>query len=133
MSNANRNPFAESARRGRLRRAAWLAAAVTAMATAAASAQVPLRTVEECMESGTDLVALPGVAGGTLSASECRGCQTLNLRFDAATRYFVGKEPVPYARFREMAAGNAIRLYVCYRPDTRILTRLRLVAAGNAK
>jgi len=133
MSNPHRYPHADLARPGRLRRAGWIAAAIGVLATAAAGAQATLKTVEECLESGTDLVALPGVAGGTLSATECRGCETLRLKFDARTKYYVGKELVPYARLRELAALGTVRLYVFYRPDTKILTRLRLVAVGNAK
>lgn len=133
MSNPDRSLLAAPARPGRLRRAGWLVAAAGALAAAAASAQLPLKTVEECLESGTDLVTLPGVAGGTLSASECRGCASLRLSFDARTRYYIGDELVSYARLREMAAKGTIQLYVFYRPDTRTLTRLRLVAVGNAQ
>ncbi|MGE0030218.1 MAG: hypothetical protein AB7T20_03775 [Steroidobacteraceae bacterium] len=133
MSNPHRNPFAARVRPGPARRAGWIAAAIGVLATAVAGAQVPLKTVEECLETGTDLVALPGAAGGTLSATQCRGCETLRLKFDARTRYYIGKELVPYARLREAAGKDTVRLYVFYRPDTRTLTRLRLVAVGNAK
>lgn len=133
MSNIPRNFQADIARPGRPRRAGWIAAAIGVLATAAAGAQLPLGTVEECLETGTDLVPLPGVAGGTLSATQCSGCETLHLKFDARSRYYVGKELVPYARLRELAGLGTVRLYVFYRPDTKILTRLRLVAVGNAK
>jgi len=113
------------------RRAVWLAAAAAALVTAAAGAALPLKTIEECLESGTDLVRLPGVAGGSLAASQCRGCSSLRLRFDARTRYFIGKEPVTYARLREAAAKGDLRLDLFYDPKTRNLTRLRLAAAGN--
>jgi len=133
MSNSHRHFHAAPAAPGRLRRAGWIAAAIGVLATAAAGAQVPLKTVEECLETGTDLVALPGVAGGTLSATQCRGCETLRLRFDPRTKYYVGTELVSYARLRELAGLGTVRLYVFYRPDTKILTRLRLVAVGKAK
>ena len=133
MKDTNR-PFKSSRFTGARRcHAGWLATAIGVLATAAAGAQVPLKTVEECLETGTDLVALPGVAGGTLSATQCRGCETLRLKFDTRTKYYVGKELVPYARLRELAGLGTVRLYVFYRPDSKILTRLRLVAAGNAK
>ncbi|MGQ0385036.1 MAG: hypothetical protein ACT4UP_10205 [Gammaproteobacteria bacterium] len=109
--------------------AGWLAAAAGIFAAASALAAPPLKTIEECLESGTRLVNLPGVAGGSLVASECRGCPSVRLRFDAGTRYFIGKELVPYARLREAAAKGDIRLYVFYRPGDRTLTRLRLAAA----
>ena len=133
MNNPVSNGFTQSVVAIRLRRAGWLGVAISVLATAAASAQLPLKTVEECLETGTDFVALPGVAGGTLSATQCRGCETLRLKFDRNTRYYIGKELVPYARLREMAGLGTIQLDVFYRPDTKTLTRLRLVAVGNAK
>jgi hypothetical protein len=113
--------------------ARWLAAALASLAAAGALAQGPLATIEECLESGTDLVRLPATPGGTLNASECRECPTFRLSFDARTRYYIGAEAVPYARLRQAAAQGSLRLYVFYRPNDRTLTRLRLVAPGNAK
>lgn len=129
---SNPIPHDDRATRG-LRRGGWLAAAIAVLSATAAAAAPPLATIEECLETGTDVVALPGVAGGTLSASQCRGCPTLRLAFDARTRYYIGRELVPYARLREAAAAGSVRLYVFYRPETRTLTRLRLVAGANAK
>lgn len=106
----------------------WLAFALAAIASGAL-AQGPLATIEECLESGTDLVTLPGSPGGTLTASECRGCPTLRLSFDTRTRYFIGNEAVSYARLRDAAAQGTLRLDLFYRPDNRTLTRLRLAAA----
>jgi hypothetical protein len=133
MSKPNRNSHSGLALPGRLCRAGWIAAAIGVLATAAASAQGPLKTVEECLESGTDLVTLPGVAGGSILARECRGCTSVRLEFDGRTRYFIGKEQVSYAQLREAAAREGLRLYVFYQPDTRTLTRLRLVAAAASQ
>jgi hypothetical protein len=115
------------------RRARWLLAAIGTLAIGAASAALPLKTIEECLESGTRDVSLPGVAGGTLSASQCSGCPTLRLRFDSRTRYLIGKEQVPYAKFREAAAKGTLHLDLFYEPKTRMLTRLRIPAASAAK
>lgn len=115
------------------RRARWLAAALASLAAAGALAQGPLATIEECLESGTELVRLPGTPGGTLTASECGECQKFRLSFDARTRYYIGDQAVPYARLRDAAARGPLRLYVYYRPSDRTLTRLRLVAAANDK
>jgi hypothetical protein len=131
----SRNPNQDIAtlRSHRARRAGWLVAALASLAASAAMAQGPLTRIEECLESGTDLVTLPGVAGGTLTASECRGCPSLRLSFGPRTRYFIGDEAVPYARLREAAGKGALRLYVFYRPTDRTLTRLRLVATDNTQ
>ncbi len=118
---------------GRAHRSRWLALLAGALLAATAAAQTPSRTIEECVESGTGLVTLPGVAGGSLSASECRGCTSIRLSFDGNTRYYIGKEAVTYARLREAAAKGDVRLYLFYKPTTRTLTRLRLAASGVAK
>lgn len=132
MSNPDRNRFPRTL--AALRRAGTLALAGSMLATAAATAQqLPMRYIEECLESGTELVTLPALAAGTVSASECRGCETRRLQFDRSTRYFIGKEAVSYARFRESASQNPRGLFVCYHPGTRNLTRLRMTATGNGK
>ena len=127
-TSINRNPCAD-----RLRRACLLAAAIGALASAAAFAGPPLGTIEECLESGTDLVTLPGVPGGTLSAKECATCETHRLTFDQKTRYFIGKEAVPYARLLAAVSKGPTRIYVFYRPATRVLSRLRLEAGADGK
>ena len=133
MSKPNTHRVPRLSATGRLRRAGWFAAACGILVSATALANPRLVTIEECLETGTDLVALPGVPGGTLTASGCRGCPSQRLTFDANTRYYIGKEAVTYARLREAAAKGPIGLDVFYRPATRTLTRLRLVATGNAK
>jgi hypothetical protein len=115
-----------------MRRAWLLAAAIGALASATALAGPGLVTIEECLESGTDLVTLPGVPGGTLSAKECTACDTHRLSFDQKTRYFIGKDAVPYTRLLAAARRAPAQLYVFYRPDTRVLTRVRLVASADA-
>ncbi len=58
-----------------------LAATVFALAISIAAAAGPqMTTIEECVESGTDLVSLPGTAGGSLSASQCSGCPSVRLQ-----------------------------------------------------
>lgn len=115
------------------RRAGLLAAALGIVVAGAAGAASPLRTIEECLESGTRAVSLPRAASGALSASPCAGCPALRLTFDTATVYQVGKQQVTYAKFRELAAKDDLRLDIYYQPQTRVLTRLRVPAAGNGK
>ena len=88
----------------RVRGARLLATVVGALAACAAIAGPKLGTIEECLESGTTLVSLPGVAGGMLTVKECTACDSQRLTFDANTRYFIGKQPVTYARLRAAAA-----------------------------
>jgi hypothetical protein len=111
----------------------WIAAAAALLVACAAGAALPLRTIEECVETGTRAVSLPGTAGGSLSASPCTGCPSVRLRFDARTRYLIGKQAVTYAKFREAAAKSGQRLDLFYEPKTRTLTRLRIPAAAGVK
>lgn len=131
MSNSisSNKPFSAP---GRLRRACLLAAALGALGAAQAFAGPPLGTIEECIESGTDLVSLPGTPGGTLAAKSCTACASLSLTFDQKTRYFIGDQAVPYNRLLAAARKGPTGLDVFYRPDTRVLTRVRLVADADA-
>ncbi len=131
MSHSDTIPMTPGGRP--FRRASWLAAAIGVLVTTAAGAALPLKTIEDCLESGTSLVRLPGTAGGTLSASQCSGCPAVRLSFNSRTRYFIGKDLVTYAKLREAAAKGDLRLDLFYDPKTRNLTRLRLAAAGNDK
>lgn len=116
------------------RRARWFTGAFVALAAAAAVSAAPQnRTIEECIESGTELVSLPSAAGGSLSGRQCSGCPSVRLRFDARTRFFIGKEAVSYAKLREAAARGDLRLDLFYDPKTLNLTRLRLASAGRSK
>ena len=113
------------------RRAGLLATVFGTLAASAAFAGPMLGTIEECLESGTDLTILPGVPGGTLTAKECTACSSQRLTFDSKTRYFIGKQAVPYARLKAEAAKGTATLYVFYRPDTHVLTRVRLAASAD--
>jgi len=107
--------------------------ACCALFASAAFAALPLKTVEECIETGTRAVSLPGAAGGSISASPCQGCGSLRLRFDGQTRYLVGKQAVNYAKFRQAAAKADLQLDVFYDPKTRTVTRLRIPAVAPVK
>ncbi len=119
-------------RNDRMRRAGLLAAVIGALAATAAVANPKPVNIEACLESGTRLVSLPGVPGGMLTAKECTDCASQRLSFDSNTRYFIGKQAVPYARLKVAAAKGDLRLDVFYRPDTHVLTRVRLVASADA-
>ena len=131
-TNTARNPIG-LARASSSRSARWLLLAACALSAGAAVAALPLKAIEECIETGTESVRLPGTASGALSASACSGCPPLRLRFDARTRYFVGMQQVTYAKFREATAKADLRLDVFYEPKSRALTRLRVPAVASAK
>jgi hypothetical protein len=117
---------------GVTRRAGLLATVIGVLGASSALAGPPMQNIEACLESGTGLVSLPGVPGGMLTAKECKACDSQRLTFDANTRYFIGKQAVTYARLRTAAAKGDLRLDVFFRPDTHVLTRVRLAASADA-
>ena len=108
-------------------------AAIATLAAGAALAAPQLQTIEECLESGSRAVSLPGIASGTVTANPCAGCPSLRLRLDGKTRFFIGKDQVAYARFREAAAKGDLRLDLYYEPKSRTLNRVRLATASATK
>jgi hypothetical protein len=105
-------------------------ASLAAFACGIAAAAPPLKAIEECIETGTKAVSLPGAASGSLSANTCAGCAPLRLKFGAGTRFYVGRQAVGYAKFRQAAAKADLRLDVYYETKTRTLTRLRIPAVA---
>lgn len=133
MSNSSKNmQIISHGVTHRLRRAGVMATAIGALIASSATAGPRMISNEACLESGTDLVSLPAVPGGMLTAKECTACASQRLTFDPNTRYFIGTEAVPYARLRAAAAKGNLSLDIFYRPDTHVLTRLRLVASADA-
>ena len=115
-----------------VRRAGLLATVFGALAASSVMAGPTMQNIEACLESGTDLLSLPGVPGGALTAKECTACSSVQLSFGPNTRYFIGKEAVSYNRLREAASKGDLRLDVFYRSDTHVLTRVRLAASADA-
>ena len=112
-------------------RAARLAFAIGALAAAVAGAQVPMVSLEDVLESGTDLVSLPAAPSGTISARECTGCPSYRVKFDPRTEYYVGRQKVSYANLLKTVGKNRTRLYIYFTPETRVLTRLRVDAPSG--
>ena len=110
----------------RLMLATLVSLACSSLVAGAADAQVRAKALTGGLESGTTLVTLPAAPTGSLLVRKCRGCPSIRVRFDAGTRFLIGDEEVPYAKFREVAAGGDIRLDVSYRLPDLTLTRLRL-------
>lgn len=132
MSQRDTNIRPDSRAAAPRRAATFLVAVVGAFAATAALGQGTLKAITGGLESGTRLVSLPGVPSGTLAATECAsGCPTVRLRFDGSTRFFIGKQPVPYAKFREAASKGDLYLQISYRLSDMTLTRLRIPAVAK--
>jgi hypothetical protein len=116
-----------------VRRASWLAVAAGLALAGTASAERMNVTVEQGIETGTRAVSLPSKPSGTLAARPCGDCDALQLRFDGRTAFYIGKQAVPYAKFREAASKGNLRLDVVYTNSTRVLTRLRIPAVAVTK
>lgn len=124
MSTTNR-PISVSCR------AAIAAAALVVLWAAPAAAQVRAKGLTGGLETSNRFVTLPDAPRGSLFVRECGECPSVRLEFDAGTRFFVGEEPVTYARLLEASGEGDAGLLVSYRLGTRTITRLRLSAGGN--
>jgi hypothetical protein len=124
----NRSSRATAPRRA----TAWALALTGLLAGGSALGEQKFQAITGALESGTRLVSLPALAGGTLAATECAsGCPVMRLRFDANTQYFIGREAVPYAKFRKAATKGDLFLLVSYRLSDNTLTRLRIPAVDG--
>jgi hypothetical protein len=80
---------------------------------------------EEALEANTAAVQLPAAAGGSLMIRQCSSCPALIVRFEADSRFFLGKRQVTLPELnRFLAAGGTYGLTVFYRRDDRSITRV---------
>ena len=99
---------------------------------AAHSALIPL---EENYELGLSEVTLPRSSAGQVVIRQCGECDPEVLRVDGSTRYFLGnRKPVSLAELRAAAAAarkpEQTGVYVFYKPETGVVTRIVLSLAG---
>jgi len=99
------------------------------------AAQAALVPLEDNYELGLNEVTLPRSSAGRVVIRQCDGCDPAVLRVDSSTRYFLGNQnSVSLADLR--AAADAARkpeltgVYVFYKPETGVVTRIVLSVAG---
>jgi hypothetical protein len=91
------------------------------------AAQPPARAAssEEALEASTAVVQLPSTPGGSLMIRQCSSCPAMIVRFDADSRFFLGKRQVTLPELnRFLAAGGTYGLTVFYRRGDRSITRV---------
>jgi hypothetical protein len=99
------------------------------------SAQAALIPLESNYELGLNEVTLPRSSAGQVVIRQCADCDPEVLRVDGSTRYFLdNRSPVSLDELR--AAADAVRepaktgVYVFYKPETGVVTRIVLSLAG---
>ena len=103
-----------------------IATMVLCGAAPAAWSQATMISYETGVEASTEFVSVPGSAYGPWSFAPCAGCESIVLRLDEKSQYFVGKQAVPLATLRKYAARGASHLDVYYETKSRHVTRLIL-------
>ena len=104
----------------------------TSLFGAAHAALIPL---EENYELGLNEVTLPRSSAGQVVIRQCADCDPEVLRVDGNTRYYLeNRNAVSLEQLR--AAADAVRepeitgVYVFYKPETGVVTRIVLSLAG---
>ncbi len=82
------------------------------------------------IESSTNTITEPLVAGGLLMARSCLSCRSLPLRMNAQTELFIGKRAVSVTEFNKfLNAGGTYSLLISY--DKKASTVVRLLVKAN--
>jgi len=109
--------------------------ALAISASVLVAAQAALIPLEDNYELGLNEVTLPRSSAGQVVIRQCAECDPEILRVDGDTRYFLGtNQPVSLSELR--AAAGAARepeqtgVYVFYKPETGVVTRIVLSVAG---
>ena len=102
------------------------------LAGVATAALVPL---EENFELGLNQVTLPAHSAGQVVIRECAECAPQLLAVNGSTVYFLGQnQSVSLSDLRAAAATvrkpEATGVYVFYKPETGVVTRIVLSLAG---
>jgi hypothetical protein len=94
--------------------------------------QATMISHETGIEASTDYVNVPSAAYGAWNVTPCASCDTVILRLDDKSQFFVGNQSVPLATLRKYAARGASHLDVYYETKTRRVTRVILRAQLDA-
>ena len=88
-----------------------------------------LDALEDGYELHVDEVSLPAHAAGRIVIRQCATCEALVHRVDEQTTYHIGvrSAPVTLADFKyAVSAGDGELLYVFFKPETGVVTRVTL-------
>ncbi len=112
----------------------FLIAAVWLLGAAVAAKSAP--GAEEAYEVRAATVTLPSSEFGSLILRTCEACESVTLRVDGDTRYFLGGRAVPLSEFRVLMRGlpgkHDIAVTVLFRPGDGRVTRVLVPVATAA-
>jgi hypothetical protein len=109
-----------------LRSLVVLAGGLASLAAGTALAGPRLTLVDDCLEATAGLRLPSSALGGSIDAKLCQDCTPTRLTVERDTRFLVGKTAMPYPEWLAIASAAETPLLVCFRPDTRALTRLKV-------
>jgi formylglycine-generating enzyme required for sulfatase activity len=108
---------------------ALLATAFTMPQVRAESGPVPLRSLEDAIESSTDAVLLPTSQPGTLTFRNCaEPCAMRALEVTAQSAFYIGDTPVTLAEFNAYVRRGGPKILTVFRqPGRTNVTRLVVI------
>ncbi len=100
-------------------------------------AQAVLNRVEEAFEVDLTQVSLPSHAHDQVTVKACAGCDSVKLRADAGTSYYLGFRSEAVTLQELTDAVDAVRdrsttpVFVLYKPESLVVTRIILGATSR--
>lgn len=86
----------------------------------------PMVVLERSFESTTFSVTLPSTVPARLTVRPCDACNAETVQLATTTRFYIGKEEVPYSDFANFAQSQPRGLMIRFTPETRVATRLAI-------
>jgi hypothetical protein len=115
-----------------------LAAGVALLTQATTGFAGPFHSIEEAVESTSDVIVLPQATGSTLVVTPCAGCAPLSIPSTARSVYLLKRTPVTLAEFQQALAGKHGVMVTVFRSTangelTRVIAELDPAPLSKAR
>ena len=86
-------------------------------------------TTIQAIETGSDIVLLPGSETGMLTVNYCAGCKAATLAVNRDTNYYLGTEKVPLAELKRFLSDGRVYFMTVF-ASVKERVALRVVVAA---
>lgn len=83
-------------------------------------------SVEQAIESTTEMVTLPEKLPGTVLIRSCAQCAPIAWSTPANARLVIGKEAISLTKLRQFVIGKRYNMVVFYDSGTKLITRIQV-------
>ena len=115
-----------------------LAAGVALLMLATTVTAGPFHSIEEAVESTSDVIVLPTSIGSTLVVTPCAGCAPLSIPSTGKSLYLLKRTPVTLDKFKQALAGKHGVMVTVFRSTangelTRVIAELDPTPLSKAR